>query len=243
MRSLVTALRAAAAVVAFSGSALAFSAIALVLSATALAFSATGSSASSGIAAAPGVNLRDAESLLHRMVDVNMKLHTYTANVTLDIKMTSFPFLSPELTGIVYFKQPNKRAVVFDTVPALAEQAKKVYPKIDEPVDWERIYLITAMSDADGTTLFRLIPRKNGRVEHLDVNVDDATATIKSYTWTYKDSGFVTFDQTFALIDGNYLPKKLSGHVEQAGYKANVTSALSNYKLNVAIADSVFVEK
>jgi outer membrane lipoprotein-sorting protein len=225
----VTALRAAVAVFAFSG--------------TMLAFSVSGSSASSDIAAAPGVSVRDAETLLHRMVDVNTKLHTYTANVTLDIKMTSFPFLSPELTGVVYFKQPNKRAVVFDTVPALAEQAKKVYPKIDEPFDWERVYSITAMSEADGTTLFRLIPRKNGRVEHLDVNVDEATATIKSYTWTYKDGGFVTFDQTFTLIDGNYLPEKLSGHVEQAGYKANVTSALTNYKLNVAIADSVFIEK
>jgi hypothetical protein len=230
MRYFARSLRAIAAAIAFSGVAI-----------TALLVS--GSPANAGIDAAPGVSVGDATSLLHRMIDVNMKLRTYTANVTLDIKMMSFPYLSPELTGTVYYKQPNKRAVVFDTVPVLAEQAKKVYPKVDEPADWERLYTITAMSDANGTMLFRLIPRKNGRVEHLDVNVDDATATIKSYTWTYKDGGFVTFDQTFELIDGNYLPEKLSGHVELPAYKANVTSAITNYKLNVAIADSVFVEK
>lgn len=195
------------------------------------------------IEAAPGVSAGDATALLHRMVDVNDKLHTYTAKVTLDIKMMSFPYLSPELTGVVYYKQPNKRAVVFDTVPLLAEQAKKVYPKIDDAADWSRLYSITAMSVENGATLFRLIPRKNGRVEHLDVSVDDATGTIKSYTWTYKDGGFVSFDQTFEVIEGNYLPEKLSGHVELPSYKANVTSEMSNYKLNVAIADSVFVEK
>ena len=185
----------------------------------------------------------NAGDLYRRMLAINAKLKTYTANVTLDIKMTSFPYLSPELTGTAYYKHPDKRAVVFDTVPVLAEQAKKVYPRVEEPVDWPRVYTITPLSDESGLTTFRLIPKKNGRVEHLDVKIDDANATVDGYTWTYKDGGFVTFEQTFKTIEGNYLPEKLSGRVELPSYKANVTSALSNYKLNVAIADSVFEEK
>ena len=55
------------------------------------------------------------------------------------------------------------------------------------------------------------MPKKNGRVEHLDVNVDDATATIKAYAWTYKDGGGIAFEQTFKTIDGNYLPVKVAG--------------------------------
>jgi len=185
----------------------------------------------------------NAGDLYRRMLAINAKLKTYTANVTLDIKMTSFPYLSPELTGTAYYKHPDKRAVVFDTVPVLAEQAKKVYPRVEEPVDWPRVYTITPLSDESGLTTFRLIPKKNGRVEHLDVKIDDANATVDGYTWTYKDGGFVTFEQTFKTIEGNYLPEKLSGRVELPSYKANITSALSNYKLNVAIADSVFEEK
>jgi outer membrane lipoprotein-sorting protein len=175
--------------------------------------------------------------LYHRMIALNAKLKTYTANVHLDVALKTFPFISPSLTGNVYYRQPNKEAVVFDTVPALASQFKKVYPRVDAPVDWPKIY------DDSGTTTFRLIPKKNGRVEHLDVKVDDANATIKAYAWTYKDGGSVAFEQTFKTVDGNFLVDKQTGKVDLPSYKADVTSAFSNYKLNVAVADSVFDEK
>jgi outer membrane lipoprotein-sorting protein len=181
--------------------------------------------------------------LYHRMVQVNAKLKTYTATVHMDAKLKSFIPFNPTLDGNVYYKQPDKQAVVFDTVPALASQFKKVYPKIDPPVTWEKIYDFTVLSDQNGTTTFRLVPKKNGRVEHLDVNVDDGSATIKGYTWTYKDGGYIAFEQTFKTIDGNYLPLKVSGHVELPSYKADVTTEFSNYKLNVPVADSVFDEK
>src|ERR1700682_4779200 len=200
-----------------------------------------GESSSAAIVSNPAVP--NAADLYRRMLSLNAKLKTYTANVTLDIKMTSFPYLSPELTGTAYYKHPDKRTVVFDTVPVLAEQAKKVYPKVEEPIDWPKVYTITPIPDEAGLTTVRLIPKKNGRVEHLDVKIDDANATVGGYTWTSKDGDYVTFEQTFKTIEGNYPPEKLSGRVELPSYKANVTSALSNYKLNVAIADSVFAEK
>jgi hypothetical protein len=178
--------------------------------------------------------------LFRRMMALNADLHTYKATVHLDVALKTFPYLSPSLDGAVYYKQPDKEAVVFDTVPALASQFKKVYPKIDPPGDWPALYDLSVLSDRAGTTTFRLVPKKGGRVEHLDVQVDDATATIRGYTWTYTDGGFVTFDQTFRNVGGNYLVDKQTGHVELPSYKADVTSAFSNYQLNVAIADSVF---
>jgi hypothetical protein len=177
------------------------------------------------------------------MIALNAKLKTYTASVHLDVALKTFPYISPSLTGNVYYRQPNKEAVVFDTVPALASQFKKVYPRVDAPVDWPKIYDVTPLSDDSGTTTFRLIPKKNGRVEHLDVKVDDANATIKAYAWTYKDGGSVAFEQTFKTVDGNFLVDKQTGKVDLPSYKADVTSAFSNYKLNVAVADSVFDEK
>jgi outer membrane lipoprotein-sorting protein len=181
--------------------------------------------------------------LFKRMIQVNGKLKTYTGTVHMDAHLKTFPFISPSLDGNVYFKQPDKQAVVFDTVPALAGQFKKVYPKIDPPAVWEKIYEFTVLSDQNGTTTFRLVPKKNGRVEHLDVNVDDGNATIKGYTWTYKDGGYVSFEQSFKTIDGNFLPLKVTGHVELPSTKADVSTEFSNYKLNVPVADSVFDEK
>jgi len=185
----------------------------------------------------------DASPLLRRMVNLNPSLKTYKAAIHLDVALKSFVPINPSLDGNIYFKQPDKEAVVFDTVPSLASQFKKVYPRVDAAASWLRIYDVTQLSDDGAQTLFRLVPKKNGRVEHLDVKVDDANATIKSYTWTYKDGGYVTFDQTFETIAGNLLPERQTGHVELPSYKADVTSAFSNYQLNVQIADSVFEEK
>jgi hypothetical protein len=185
----------------------------------------------------------DASPLLRRMVNLNPTLKTYKATIHLDVALKSFVPLNPSLDGNVYFKQPDKEAVVFDTVPSLASQFKKVYPRVDAAANWLRIYDVTQLSDDGTQTVFRLVPKKNGRVEHLDVKVDDSNATIKGYTWTYKDGGFITFEQTFETISGNLLPQKQTGHVELPSYKADVTSAFSNYQLNVQIADSVFDEK
>jgi outer membrane lipoprotein-sorting protein len=98
------------------------------------------------------------------------------------------------------------------------------------------------LGDDSVTTTFRLVPKKNGRVDHLDVKTDDTNATITSYTWTYKDGGFVAFDQSYKTVDGDFLVDKQSGHVELPSYKADVTSQFSNYRINVSIEDSVFEE-
>jgi len=196
-------------------------------------------------ASQPGPEMLDQHNnaLFKRMVGLNSALRTYKADVHLDVALKSFPYISPSIDGNVYYKKPDKTAVVFDTVPALAAQFKKVYPRVDPPAIWTALYDVAVMSDDGSATLFRLRPKKNGRVDHLDVKVDDTTATIRNYTWTYKDGGSVSFDQSYTSIAGNYLVDKQTGHVDLPSYKADVTSAFTNYKLNVAIEDAVFEEK
>jgi outer membrane lipoprotein-sorting protein len=193
--------------------------------------------------AAPAMLGSQNDGVFKRMVALNASLRSYTASVHLDVALKTFPFISPSLDGLVYYKRPDKQAVVFDTVPALASQFKKVYPRVDPPSLWTSLYQIAVLGDDATTSTFRLVPKKNGRVDHLDVKVDDATATIRGYTWTYKDGGSVSFEQTFTTIGGNFLPDKQTGHVDLPSYRADVTSAFSNYKLNVAVADSVFSDK
>lgn len=178
--------------------------------------------------------------VFHRMTQVNARLKSYKADLHADIALKTFPFLSPSLDGNVYYKQPDKQTVVFDTVPALASQFKKVYPHLEPPGQWPSIFTMSVLGDDKGVTTFRLVPKKHGRVAHLDVQADDSTATVKTMTWTYEDGGYVTFDQTLMTQGGNYLPKSLNGHVVLPSYKADVNLAYTNYKLNVAIADSVF---
>ncbi len=187
----------------------------------------------------------DAKSsaLYKRLVALNADVRSYKADVHVDVALKTFPYISPSLDGNVYFKKPDREAVVFDTVPALASQFKKVYPKVDPPSRWFAIYAVGVVGSDPGSTMFRLVPKKDGRVEHLDVRVDESSATIKSYAWTYKDGGSVTFDQSYTSVNGAYLVEKQVGHVAFPSYKADVTSNFKNYKLNVAINDAVFAAK
>ena len=188
-------------------------------------------------AATPDVTTND---LYKRMLALNGDLRSYKAAVHVDVALKSFPFLSPSLDGVSYYKQPDRQAVVFDTVPTLASQFKKVYPNVDPPSRWPELYDVSVAGDTGGATTFRLVPKKSGRVAHLDVKVDDATATISAYTWTYTDGGSVAFEQTFKNVGRDYLIDKQSGHVDLPSYKADVVSNFSHYELNVALPNDVF---
>jgi outer membrane lipoprotein-sorting protein len=195
------------------------------------------------LAALPAVSAaqtNSADALIKRMTQVNAGLQSYSASAHFDIALHTFPYVAPPLDGNYYFKQPDKQAVVFNTVPVVAQAFQKVYPHLDPPASWESLYNVSVASSDGATTTLRLVPKHQGRIKHLDVKVDNASATPVSYTWTYEDGGSVTFEQQYAKVQGNYLIKSQSGRVDLPSYKADVTSTFSNFKLNVPVPDSVF---
>ena len=101
---------------------------------------------------------------------------------------------------------------------------------------------LVLMMTAPGLALFYcgLVRKKNGRIDHVDVTVDDRTATVTAMTYIYKDGGSISFQQTYAVVDGNYVIKAQSGKVDLPSYHADVASTFSNYKLNVPIDQQVF---
>ena len=194
----------------------------------------------SAVAAASAPESGDA--LVQRMAQANPDLQSYTASLHIVIAMRSMPYLSPALEGNYYFERPDKEAIVFQTVPILAQQFQKVYPKLDPPAVWPQRYAISviARSESRSTTTLRLVPKRPGRVAHLDVVVDDATALPSAYTWSYVDGGSVSFEQSYTVVEGNYLVKTQTGRVNLASYDADVSSTFSDFKVNVPIPDNVF---
>ena len=189
---------------------------------------------------APSVAADPPSDLFARMARVNANLQTYQADMHVDIAMHTFPFISPSLDGNAYYKRPDKNAIVFKTVPALASAFQKVYPQIPPPSEWKITYDVTPGADDGTVTTFRLVPKKNGRVDHIDARVDDKAATVVSEQWFYKDGGSISLAQNYETIDGNFVVQSQSGKVDLPSYKADIKSAFSNYKLNVAVADRVF---
>jgi outer membrane lipoprotein-sorting protein len=181
------------------------------------------------------------DDLFARMQHVNNGLNTYQADVTVAIKMNTFPYLSPTLEGKAYYKRPDKNAVQFQSVPALAGQLKKVVGQMEPPSDWPKLYEWSKTSDDGSVAMFKLVRKKNGRIDHVDVKVDDKTATVSEMTYFYKeDGGSIKFTNTYDQINGNYLVKAQTGKVDIPHYNADVSSTFANYKINVPVNDSVF---
>jgi len=175
-----------------------------------------------------------------RMQKINAGLRSYEADFHVDVRMRSFLPLNPSLDGTAYYKQPDKNAIVFNTVPILAQQFKKIYPQLEPPSEWPKLYDVTPIADDGTTAQFKLVRKKEGRIDHVDVTADDRTATVTSMTYVYRDGGSVSFQQTYRAIGGNYVVATQTGKVDLPQYKADVASTFSNYRLNVAIDDHVF---
>ena len=196
------------------------------------------------LASAPSPSSADAASTLYeRMQHVNSGLRSYSADVTVAIQLHTFPYLSPTLEGRAYYKRPDKTAVQFETVPALAGQLKKVVGQIEPPSDWDRLYEVTPTGDDGTTATFRLVRKKNGRIDHVEVKVDDRTATVSEMVYFYKDDGgTIKLDNTYDQIDGNYVVKQQTGKVDVPHYSADISSSFAHYRINVPIDDKVFID-
>jgi len=179
--------------------------------------------------------------LLARMAQVNPDLHSYTATLHAHVVLTTFPFLATDLTGKFYHKDPDLyKLEITDGLPGIASQFSKLYPHIEPASQWRRIFVVTIVSDDSRHTIFRLVPRKRGNVDHIDAVVDDRTATVTSMRWNYENGGWATMNDSYATIGGNLVVTSQTGHVEEAAYKGNITSTLDNYVFNPNLSDAIF---
>jgi hypothetical protein len=182
-----------------------------------------------------------ATTLLARMAALNPSLHAFTATMHAHVAMRSFPYLTADLEGTYYYKAPDKNKVVFSNgVPLIAQQFDKLYAHVDNPSQWEEKYVVTTVSDDGTTTRFQLVPRKNGNIERIDATADDKSATVTSMRWNYSNGGYAEMTNHYGRVDGNLLVQSQTGHVEEPGYTADITSTIGDYKLNPTLSDRMF---
>lgn len=198
----------------------------------------------SSVAAQPAGAEASSSALLQRMIANADGVKSYTASIHTDVAMHTFPYLSPTLEGTYYHKEPSRNKIVFTSgLPFIAKQFSKIYPEVESASRWTDVYVMSTESDADGFTLFKLIPRKHGRIDHIDAKVDDKTAQVVSLRWNYNDGGYATLDQSYGDVQGHPLVTEQSAHVEVPHYNADVKSRFSDFKINANIPDSIFLQE
>ncbi|HEY1884152.1 MAG TPA: hypothetical protein VGG51_14070 [Candidatus Cybelea sp.] len=179
--------------------------------------------------------------LLDRMAALNPHLRSFSATMHAHVAMKSFPFLSADLVGTYYYKQPDKNKVVFTGgVPLVAKQFDNLYAHIEPPARWPDVYSVTTVSDNGTATLFRLVPRKHGNVDHIDATVEDRTATVTTMRWNYANGGYAEMNNHYTTQAGNLVIGSQSGHVTEPGYDADISSTIDDYKINPTLSDDLF---
>jgi hypothetical protein len=182
-----------------------------------------------------------ASALIERMIANSNGVNSYTASVHADIVMHTFPFLTPSLDGTLYHKEPSRNKIIFTNgLPYMAQQFSKVYPEVESPSRWNQVYYISTEGDSGGATTLKLVPRKHGRVDHIDATIDDKTAQLVALRWNYNDGGYATLDQTYSTIDGHPFVTGQTGHFEVPHWTADLKSTFTDFKINANIPDTIF---
>ncbi len=182
-----------------------------------------------------------ADDLLARMAAVNANLHSYTVQMKAHVAMTTFPFLTADLTGTYYHKDPDRdKLEITGGLPAIASQFSKIYPHLEPPSRWSEVFDVKLVSDDGKTADLQLTPKAHGNVESIDAKVDDAQATVRSLEWHYADGATATMVNSYERVQGYLLVTAQTGSVNEPSYKGTITSQLSGYKINAPIADTVF---
>ena len=183
-----------------------------------------------------------ATDLIRRMVAAD-NVRSYTASVHADIAMHSFPFLSPSLDGTYYHKEPSKNKIVFTSgLPFIAKQFSKVYPEVESPANWAEKYYVSVESADPAFTTLKLVPRKHGRIYHIDAKIDNKTADLVELKWNYNDGGYALLDQTYSVIQGHRLVTEQTGKFDVPHYSADLKSTFTAFHINANIPDSVFAD-
>lgn len=187
-----------------------------------------------------------AQSVLTQLVDRNPDLQTFEADVRVNVRMLSFPFLRPTLTGKTYFKRPDNYEVVFDRLPFYARGLEHLYADIGDPSTWDRKFVVT--SDGERTVggrrelALRMVQRVRGMIDHEEVYVDELSWTVEELQYHYYNGGTISVQQTFANVGGYAMVASQLATISIPHVRAVATATYTDFRTNVAIDDTVFAK-
>jgi hypothetical protein len=181
----------------------------------------------------------DAAAVVQKMIDRNPSLESYQARVHVDIRMLSFPFLSPTLDGTSYYRRPDAYQVVFDHMPGYAKGFQRLFDDIGDPAAWQKDENITL----DGTSsinghpmiVLRLTKKIHSDIlDHTLAYVDPYSYALMQMEWYYTSGGKITMSQGYRPEDGYYVLASQHATIDIPHIRAVADASYDNYQTNVA---------
>ena len=189
----------------------------------------------------------DPAAILSKVEERNPSLSSYRGRMHVDLRMTSFPFISQHLDGTTYYKKPSNYEVVFDRVPPLAKGFDKMFADIGDPANWQKRFVVTYQGEAEyrgrKDIQLKLVQRVRGMIDHETVLIDPNSWTIDSIRYDYYNGGHITMTQTFREAGGYSMLAEQDAEIAIPYAKAVAHGSYSDYQTNVAVDDAVFTKK
>jgi len=168
-------------------------------------------------------------------------IRTMSADIEVDTHLRSFPPLSLTFHGHTYFQAPDKSAVVFDDVPSMLKKMMSDSPSIAPAREWGTFYDVTVTGDDGTDTVFHLVPKDPGsKLDHIDATVGDASGLVTQYDFADKDGATTTTHNSYTRVAGHEVPDAQTGSSQGHGYRADVVTRFSNYRLNGPLPPDAF---
>ena len=184
------------------------------------------------------------EDLVRAVIAQSAEIQSYEAQVGVDIKLRSFPYVSQHLDGTTYFKRPDNFEVVFERVPSYAKGFDKLYSDIDDPTSWAKRFDLSfagTRTIADHRdVVVRLVQKVRGQIDHEDVAIDPVARRIDAMSWSYYDGGAISMTQEFQRVGAFTVLARQHATIKIPFVHASADAVYRNYRTNVAIDDSVF---
>jgi hypothetical protein len=180
----------------------------------------------------------DAAAVVQKMIDRNPSLQSYRARVHVDIRMLSFPFLSPTLDGTSYYRRPDAYQVIFDHMPGYAKSFQRLFDDIGDPAAWEKDQNIAldGMGEINGHPMIVLRLTKKIHSDILDhtlAYVDPYSYALMQMEWYYTSGGKITMSQGYRPEDGYYVLASQHATIDIPHIRAVADASYDDYQTNV----------
>ncbi len=186
-------------------------------------------------------------AIVSNLIAQNAAMQSYQAEVKVDVRLRSFPYVAQHLDGTTYFKRPDSFEVVFESVPGYAKGFERLYSDIGDPTSWLQHFDVSLAGrrfvGGHSDLVLRLVQRVRGMIDHEDVAVDPATWQIDEIDWHYYNGGVIAMSQEYQSVGGFTVLAKQHATIHIPFVHAAAEATYGDYRTNVAIDDSVFTRE
>ena len=182
-----------------------------------------------------------ASPVYKKMVARSAGLRSFEANIEVHTKLRGFPPVSLTFRGTTYFQAPDRSSVKFKNVPGPLKGMVKDSPSVAPAAVWPSRYQVKLVSDTGDQTTFHLVPKSgDDPLASADVVVDDQSGLVQQYNFANKNGSMVTTNLTYEQVGKYMLVASETGSANGRGYKSDVTTSFSGYRVNASIPPSAF---